>query len=104
MSLADIERDIESNKHRKAPFQRKYSEWARKLADVDTGDDAADSEALERAADTISRIMKLRADIMDAQVLSLSKEADEVAKKMGISEKGKQIDTREPIIQHNILI
>jgi hypothetical protein len=95
MSLADIERDIDSNKHRKAPFQRKYSEWARKPADVTTTNDSADYETLERVADTMSRVMKLRADIMDAQFLSLSKEADEIAKKIGVSEKGTQHETSE---------
>ena len=62
----EIENEINSNKHRKDPFQQKYLDLTTSVANCND-------------VDFLSRNLRLRATLITAQLTTLSKELDTVA-------------------------
>ena len=106
ISINDIEKAVEANKHKRAPFEKKFTEWAlfnssissSVVTDTRISADNEEMHCADTQVEDFSRVIRLRCDIIGAQLSTLLKEAEKSVESFSINQnrnkKIKQLPSR----------
>lgn len=82
MDINELERDVDNNRHKKAPFEKKYTDWSGVKHSLVAASGAKLTNLTHEATDAdlqveqYTRVIRLRSDIISAQLTTLLKEAE----------------------------